>query len=87
MSLKNAHGKPSYKGVLCGKQLPAGFDKKQWRWFIVNPEPSDTARGLASAALADPAMLFGNTTMGMGCGFRLGLRLQATPLRGRGSLA
>ena len=36
-SLKNAHGKKSYKGVLCDQQVPTGSDKKQWRWYIVKP--------------------------------------------------
>jgi hypothetical protein len=52
-SLKNAHGKKSYKGVLCDNQIPAGGDKKQWRWFIVRPEPSDMRAGL-DAADVDP---------------------------------
>jgi hypothetical protein len=59
-SLKNAHGKPSYNGVLCDKRLPAASDKKEWRWFIVNPNPPDTAAGLDSSALAHPAAVFGN---------------------------
>jgi Bifunctional DNA primase/polymerase, N-terminal/AAA domain len=66
ISLKNAHGKLSYKGVLCDKQLPAGYDKEQWRWFIVKPEPSNTAAGLDSAAVVDPATLFGANDHGNG---------------------
>jgi hypothetical protein len=87
ISLKNAHGKPSYKGVLCDKRLPAGSDTEQWRWFIVKPDPSDAIAGLRLTAPMDPATLFGHTTMGVRCVSLLGLRLQATPLRGRGSLA
>jgi hypothetical protein len=37
-SLKNAHGKRSYKEVLCSQQVPAGSDKRQWRWYIANSE-------------------------------------------------
>ena len=55
-SLKNAHGKKGYKGVLCDNRLPAGGNKKQWRWFIIDPEPSDIRAGLTTAL--DPATLF-----------------------------
>ena len=78
-SLKNAHGKQSYKGVLCAEQLPAGFDKKQWRWFIVNPDPSDTAAGLDSAALAHPATLFGTTDHGNGLWSHVGASATGYP--------
>jgi hypothetical protein len=30
-SLKNAHGKRSYKGVLCDQRFPSGCDKLEWR--------------------------------------------------------
>jgi hypothetical protein len=55
-SLKNAHGKKGYKGMLCDNQIPAGGDKKQWRWFIVNPGPSDIRAGLNTPI--DPGTLF-----------------------------
>jgi hypothetical protein len=55
-SLKNAHGKKGYKGVLCDNQVPAGTNKKQWRWFIVNPGPSDIRAGLHTPI--DPGALF-----------------------------
>ncbi len=45
-ALQNVHSKKSYKGVLCDELLPAGGDKKQWRWFIVKPGPSDIVTGL-----------------------------------------
>jgi hypothetical protein len=78
-SLKNAHPKPSYKGVLCDKQLPAGGDKEQWRWFIVKPEPSDTTAGLDAVALADPAALFGATDHGRGVQFQVGASATGYP--------
>jgi hypothetical protein len=78
-SLKNAHGKPSYKDVLCDERLPAGADKKQWRWFIVNPEPSDAASGLDSAALAHPATLFGSTDHGNGLPSHVGASAAGYP--------
>jgi hypothetical protein len=55
-SLKSDHGKKSYKGVLCDNQIPAGSDKKQWRWFLVNPGPSDMRAGLNTPI--DPGTLF-----------------------------
>jgi hypothetical protein len=57
-ALQNAHRKKSYKGVLCDQQLPTGSDKKEWRWFIVKPEPSDIVEGLDVPP--DPATLFGS---------------------------
>jgi hypothetical protein len=78
-SLKNAHPKPSYKGVLCDNQLPAGGDKKQWRWFIVKPEPSDTTAGLDAVALTNPAALFGTTDHGRGVQFQVGASATGYP--------
>jgi hypothetical protein len=63
-ALKNAHSKPSYKGVLCDNQIPAGSDKSQWRWFIVKPETSDTQAGLG--APRDAAAVFGQVHHGGG---------------------
>jgi hypothetical protein len=55
-ALKNAHSKKSYKHVLCDEQLPAGGDKKQWRWYIANPAEAGIAP--APAAVVDVAALF-----------------------------
>jgi hypothetical protein len=54
-SLKNAHGKKHYEGVLCSQQVPTGGDKMQWRWYVVNPEATDTR---AAAPTVDLATLF-----------------------------
>ena len=55
-SLKSAYGKKSYRDVLCDNQLLAGPNKKEWRWFIVNPGPSDIRAGLNTPI--DPVTLF-----------------------------
>jgi hypothetical protein len=44
-SLHNAHGKKSYRGVLCDQRFPTGGDRLEWRWFIVNPVAADSAAG------------------------------------------
>lgn len=63
-SLKNAHGKIHYQGILCNKQLPTDGRKEQWRWFIVKPEPSDIAAGLDRPV--DPDAVFGSVARGHG---------------------
>jgi hypothetical protein len=62
-SLKNAHGKKSYKGELCDQQLPTGSDKTECRWYIVKPCASDTGP-------MDFDTLFGCPVHGSGVGMQ-----------------
>jgi hypothetical protein len=57
ISLKNAHGKKLYKGVLCSERIPTGGKKTQWRWCIVNPGTADS-RAAAAQVPVDVAALF-----------------------------
>jgi hypothetical protein len=78
-ALHNAHGKKSYKGVLCDKQAPTGRKKAEWRWFIVKPEPSHTTPGLDAAAPVDPATLLGNRDHDNGIQFQVGTSATGYP--------
>jgi hypothetical protein len=62
-SLKNAHGKMNYKGVLCDQQVPTGSDKREWRWYFVKPRSAATGP-------VDLAALFGGPVHGSGIGMQ-----------------
>ena len=82
-SLKNAHGKKSYKGVLCDQQYPTGDDKMEWRWYIVNPEAADT-RPAPPGMPVDLAALFGLVDHDDGMQSSVGASAAGYPLKGRG---
>jgi hypothetical protein len=83
ISLKNAHGKKSYKGVLCDQRYPSGGDRMQWRWYIVKPEAADPNPSPREVPV-DLAALFDLPDHGPEMQSPVGASAAGYPLKGEG---